>query len=156
MFKSRLHPTVLVLATSLVSGSVQMMGQDAGISSKLIALHDKWFKAFDNNDSDTMNTIETTNITLVMSNGYILKNFAPRKKGDVAGSGKDTYFHPEIKRTLSSVSVRQFGDSALLVGILTAESPKEKSQSAETVSFVKVSGEWKIASAQWTDLAKPQ
>ena len=91
-----------------------------------------------------------------MPNGYILKDFAPRKKGDVAGSGKDTYVHPEVKRTLSNVSVRQFGDSAVLVGILTTESPKEKSQSAETVTFVKVSHEWKIASAQWTDVAKPK
>jgi hypothetical protein len=89
-----------------------------------------------------------------MPNGYILKDFAPRKKADVAGSGKDTNFHPEIKRTLSNVSVRQIGDSAVLVGIVTTESPKEKSQSAETVSFVKVSGQWKIASAQWTDFAK--
>ena len=131
-----------------------MRGQDAGLSSELIALQDKWFKAFDNNDSDAMNTIETANITLVMPNGYILKDFAPRKKADVAGSGKDTNFHPEIKRTLSNVSARQFGDSAVLVGIVTTESPKEKSQSAQTVSFVKVSGQWKIVSAQWTDFAK--
>ena len=156
MLKLRLHPTMLVSAMFLVSGSVQMRGQDAGVSSQLIALHDKWFKAFDNNDSDTMNAIETANITLVMPDGYILKDFAPRKKGNVAGSGKDSNFHPEIKRTLSNVSVRQFGDSAVLVGVVTTESPKEKSQSAETVSFVKVSGEWKIASAQWTDLAKPK
>ena len=147
---------MLVSTIFLVSGLAQMRGQDAALNSQLIALHDRWFKAFDTNDSDTMNAIETANITLVMPNGYILKDFAPRKKADVAGSGKDTYFHPEIKRTLSNVSVRQFGDSALLVGIVTTESPKEKSQSAETVSFVKVSGQWKIASAQWTDLVKPK
>ena len=64
MFKVRLHPTILVSAMFLASGSVQMRGEDAGLSSRLIALHDKWFKAFDNNDSDTLNSIATANITL--------------------------------------------------------------------------------------------
>jgi ketosteroid isomerase-like protein len=147
MFRLPLHLATLVLALTVASGSVKLWGQDEGLSSQLIAIHDKWFKAFDNHDSDTMNMIETRNITIVMPNGYIARNFAPRKK-------TETQFEPDTKRTLSNVTVRQFGDSALLVGIVTTESPKEKSQSAETIAFVKVSGEWKIASAQWTDINK--
>jgi ketosteroid isomerase-like protein len=56
----------------------------------------------------------------------------------------------QATRALSDVTVRQFGDTAILTGILTTKSPKESSQEATTVVFVHSAGKWKIASAQWS------
>jgi len=47
----------------------------------------------------------------------------------------------------------EFGDTALLTGILTSKDLKDPKQSdinATTVVFVKADGKWKVASAQWT------
>jgi hypothetical protein len=54
---------------------------------------------------------------------------------------------------LSNVSVRRFGDAAVLTGILKSKAAKEKEKEATTVVFVQSSGKWKIASAQWTPVA---
>ena len=52
----------------------------------------------------------------------------------------------------NEVSVRRFGDTAILTGILTTKSQKENSRDATTVVFVRSSGKWKIASAQWSPI----
>ena len=48
------------------------------------------------------------------------------------------------------MSVRRFGDTAILTGVLTTKSAKENSKRGTTVVFVQSSGMWKIASAKWT------
>jgi hypothetical protein len=57
---------------------------------------------------------------------------------------------PQTGRTLSNVSVRRFGDTAILTGILTTTSVSETSREATTVVFARSFGKWKIASAQWS------
>ena len=67
-----------------------------------------------------------------------------------AESGPAAKARSAVKRTLSEVSVRRFGDAAILTGVLTSTSPKENEKEATTVVFVQSTGRWKIASAQWT------
>jgi ketosteroid isomerase-like protein len=126
-----------------VSGMAQ--NTDDSLRTQLETVHAKWLAAFEGADIATMNAIETRNIVLVLPDGFVVKNFSPRKSGELQA-------HPEMKDTLSTVSVRRFGDTAVLVGMATSQSPKETLRSAETVIFVLESGQWKIASAQWTDL----
>jgi ketosteroid isomerase-like protein len=138
---------LIVVALALLpslSGATQ--NADNSLRTQLETLHSRWFTAFRNADIATMNQIETKNIVLVMPTGFVIKDFSPRKKGDIDA-------HPEIKDTLSDAYTRRFGDTAILVGIVTSQSPKETSQTAETVVFVLISGEWKISSAQWTSVA---
>ena len=138
------------LATAVLAlvGSLSLTAQepDKALQTQLETLHAKWFKAFESADIATMNQIETKNIELVMPDGFVVRNFSPRKIGDLQA-------HPETHNLLSGVSVRRFGEVAILVGMLTTQTPKETSRSAETVVFVLNTGEWKIASAQWTDVA---
>ena len=110
---------VLAVALALLS-SLSGLAQNAGDSlrTQLEGLHAKWFTAFRSADIVTLNRMETNNIVLVMPDGFVIKNFSPRKNGDLKAD-------PAVKDTLSRVTVRRFGDSAVLVGILTSESPKE-------------------------------
>jgi hypothetical protein len=87
--------------------------------------------------------IEMDNLILVMPNGTIWRKPGPR-------AGKQRKLDPQSERTLSDVVVRRFGDSAVLTALLTSKLNNEKSKSAETVVFVQSSGQWKIASVQWT------
>jgi ketosteroid isomerase-like protein len=64
--------------------------------------------------------------------------------------GEQKKHDSQIERTLSDVTVRRFGDTAILTGILATKSGKENSQEATTVVFLQSSGKWKIASAQWS------
>jgi ketosteroid isomerase-like protein len=139
----RLLAVGLALLSSL-SGLAQ--NADDSLRTQLEGLHAKWFTAFRSADIATMNQMETNNIVLVMPDGYVIQDFSPRKNGDLKAD-------PAVKDTLSRVTVRRFGDTAVLVGILTSESPKETSRAAETVIFVLNSGQWKISSAQWTSVA---
>ena len=103
----------------------------------------KWFKAFANGDGTTMDRMEMDNLALVMPIGFIWSKTEARE-------GKQRKLDPQTERTLSDVSVRRFGDTAVLTGILTTKSPNENEKGATTVVFVQSSGNWKIASAQWT------
>ncbi len=137
---------MVVVVTLLASLPAVAQEADNLVRTQLEAVHAKWFTASESADTATMNQIETRNIELVMPDGFVIRDFSPRKNGDLKA-------HPETKNFLSGVSVRRFGDTAVLVGILTTQSPDKTSRSAETVVFVLNSGEWKISSAQWTDVA---
>jgi ketosteroid isomerase-like protein len=123
--------------------------QDLGgnLHSELAALHAKWFKAFDWHDAATMNQMETKNLVLVMPDGFVIALDKPR-------TGTMLKTDPGIERTLSKVSVRRFGDTAILTGTLTTRSVKENSRESTTVVFVETPQGWKIASAQWTTIKK--
>lgn len=136
----------MVLALGLffgISGIAQNV--DDSLRKQLETVHAKWLAAFEGADIATMNEIEIRNIVLVLPDGFVAKNFGPRKRGTLPA-------HPEMKDTLSTVSMRRFGDTAVLVEMATSQSPKETLRSAETVIFVFESDQWKIASAQWTDV----
>jgi hypothetical protein len=134
----------IVLLALLWSIPLTAQDSEAGLRKELEALHAKWFKAFDWHDVVTMNQIEMKNLILVMPDGAIIA------LQDKPRSGSPLKADPGIERTLSSVSVRRFGNTAVLTGILTTKSPKDTSQDATTIVFVEYSGSWKIASAQWT------
>ena len=112
---------------------------DAHLQSDLEALHAKWFKAFDGGDAATMDQIEVDKLVLIMPTGLIWTKTKPR-------AGEQLKRDPQTERAVSAVSVRRFGDTAILTGILTTKSGKENAQEATTVVFVKNAGKWKIAS----------
>jgi len=141
-----MRSVILIFLTLLYSTPLMAQGTDSNLRSELEALHAKWFKAFDSGDGATMDQMELDNLMLVMPVGIIFPKRTAR--GD-----NQPKLNPQTERTLSDVSVRRFGDTAILIGILTTKSPKENSKEATTVVFVQSSGKWKIASAQWTPVA---
>jgi len=91
------------------------------------------------------------NLTLVMPDGTVWKKTEPRAKTEKART-------PDTARTLTDVTVREFGDTALLTGMLVTKDlkdPKLSDSNATTVVFVKNDGKWKVASAQWTPKTPP-
>lgn len=138
-----MRSALVIFLIALCCISVVAQDADANLQSDLEALHAKWFKAFDGGDGATMDQIEVDKLTLVMPTGLI---WAKPK----ARAGEQLKRDPQTERALSAVSVRRFGDTAILTGILTTKSGKENSQEATTVVFVRNAGKWKIASAQWT------
>ena len=132
----------LVCLTPLITQAA-----DSNLQSELEAMHAKWFKAFDSGDGATMDQMEMDKLVLIMPTGAIWAKTSPR-----AGDQQKLKVQPE--RTLSDVSVRRFGDTAILTGILTSKSAEETSREGTTVVFVQSSGKWKIASAQWSPVTE--
>jgi ketosteroid isomerase-like protein len=126
---------------------VLAQGSEDKLRNELENLHAKWFTAFDSGDGVTMDQMEVSNLVLLMPDGTIWSKTTPR-------AGSQPKLDPRTERTLSDVSVRRFGNVAVLTGILKTKSAKEKSAEATTVVFVQGSGKWKIASAQWTPATK--
>lgn len=85
-------------------------GMDGKLRSELEALHAKWFKAFDSGDGATMDQMEMDNLTLVMPARFIWPKTTAR-------AGSQPKRDPQTERTLSDVSARRFGDTAVLTGI---------------------------------------
>ena len=119
------------------------------LQTELQNLHAKWMKAYDNGDGVTMDQIEMDNLVLVMPNGEVWPKTKPR-------GTSEPKLDPATQRTLSDVSVRRFGDTAILTGTLTTKSKEENSKSGTTVVFVRNGGQWKIASAQWSEVSNPK
>ena len=142
-----MRSALLIILVVLCSIFVVAQGADANLRSDLEALHAKWFKAFDSGDGAAMDQIEMDNLTLVMPTGLIWAKTTAR-------AGQQLKRDPQTERALSAVSVRRFGDTAILTGILTTKSAKDNSQEATTVVFVKSSGKWKVASAQWSPVTE--
>jgi ketosteroid isomerase-like protein len=141
-----MRSAMLILSILLCSTILMAQAADATLRSDLEALHTKWFKAFDGGDGTTMDQMEMDHLMLIMPEGSIWTKTKPRGSEQLKRD-------PHTERTLKDVSVRRFGDTAILTGILTTKSEKEGSQDATTVVFVQSSGKWKIASAQWTPVA---
>jgi ketosteroid isomerase-like protein len=94
-----------------------------------------------------MDQVEMDRLKLVMPTGFIWAKTEAR-------AGKQPKNDPRPERKLSDVSVRRFGDTAILTGILNTKTSEENSKEATSVVFVKDSGRWKIATAQWTPVAR--
>jgi ketosteroid isomerase-like protein len=137
-----MRSAIIILLTLLYTTPLMAQGADNNLQSELEALHAKWFKAFDSGDGATMDQMEMDRLVLVMPTGFIWAKTVPR-------AGEQSKHNTQAERTLGDVSVRRFGDTAILTGILTTKSGKDNSQEATTVVFVQSSGRWKIASAQW-------
>lgn len=94
---------------------------------------------------------EASCVVLVMPDGEVWKKSEPRAKAMKART-------PDVRRELSDVTVREFGDAALLTGIVIStdsKDPKQSDRTSTTVVFVKKGGKWLVASAQWTPLVPP-
>jgi ketosteroid isomerase-like protein len=138
-----MRTAMAILLSLLCSTPVVAQGADANLQSELQAMHTQWFKAFDSGDGAVMDQMEMDKLMLVMPTGFIWTKTTPR-------AGEQPKHKSQTERTLSDVSVRRFGDTAILTGILTSKSQGENSREATTVVFVQNSGKWKIASAQWS------
>ena len=140
---------VFVALTVLLSmpGFGQATASD--LQTELQNLHAKWMTAYDTGDGVTMDQMEIDNLVLVMPTGEVWPKTKPR-------GTSEPKLDPTTQRTLSDVSVRQFGDTAILTGTLTSKSKEENSKSGTTVVFVRNGGQWKIASAQWSEVSNPK
>lgn len=139
-----LKSLTLLLVTLISSLAATAQTGNGNLKSDLEAMHAKWFKAYDAGDGATMDKMEAANLVLIMPTGQTWTKDGPREqwKGQAG-----------LQRTLSNVAVRQFGDIAILTGVVTTTGAKEKDdngQEATTVVFVRSAGDWKISSAQWT------
>ena len=110
---------VALTALLLMPGFGQAAGSD--LQTELQNLHAKWMEAYDNGDGVTMDQIEMDNLVLVMPTGEVWPKTKPR-------GTSEPKLDPTTQRTLSDVSVRQFGDTAILTGTLTAKSKAENSK----------------------------
>ncbi|MGB9156707.1 MAG: DUF4440 domain-containing protein, partial [Chthoniobacterales bacterium] len=54
--------------------------------------------------------------------------------------------------TLSNAQVRQFGNSAILTGVVTIKDGEESTRSSATVVWIRRNNQWLVASAQWSDI----
>jgi ketosteroid isomerase-like protein len=138
-----MRTAMVILLSLMCSTLVVAQGADANLESELQVMHAQWFKAFDSGDGATMDQMEMDKLMLVMPTGFIWTKTTPR-------AGEQPKHKSQTERTLSDVSVRRFGNTAILTGILTSKSEAENSREATTVVFVQDSGKWKIASAQWS------
>jgi ketosteroid isomerase-like protein len=118
---------------------------DASLRSQLESIHARWYHAYDNGDAAAMNKLEVDDVALVMPTGEVWIKSAPR-------TAHETSPAPGTRHVLSDVTVRRFGDTAILTAVHTATSNNETSRVGTTVVFVRVSGTWKIASVQWTPI----
>jgi ketosteroid isomerase-like protein len=142
-----MRTAILVLSILLCSMAVLAQSAEANLQSELEALHAKWFKAFDGGDGATMDQLEAPDLTLVMPTGPIWHKTKARASEQLKPN-------PKAVRTLEDVSVRRFGDAAILTGVLNTKSGEENVSQATTVVFIQRSGRWLIASAQWTPVAE--
>ena len=143
----QLRAAALILAVTF-SCLAQTGSND--LTAELVSLHNQWFTAFDKGDGATMDHMELPNLVLVNADR---KGTIWPKPGPRTGKQKPT----GASRTLTNATVRQFGDTAILTGILTTKqggSPEDKAST--TVVWVRQSGKWLVASAHWSDVASTQ
>jgi len=103
------------------------------------------FNAFNKGDGATMDKLEIPNLILVNTDGTggIWKKNGPR-----AGKQKAT----GASTSLSNAQVRQFGDSAILTGVITTNQAGTSTRSSTTVVWIRKNNQWLVASAQWSDI----
>jgi ketosteroid isomerase-like protein len=147
-----MHPRLLgviaiVVLTSLPASVVaQTAGGQNTAAAQVRQVYDQWFAAFDKGDGATMDRLEVPNLVLVNPDGA---GTVWHKPGPRAGKQKPTGVK---NRGLRDVQVRQFGDLAILTGLMTAQAGSERADAASTIVFVRQSGRWLIASGQWSDV----
>src|SRR4030095_12711365 len=95
----------LLLAALLLAGPT--LAKDE-IDAELEALHTKWFAAYDRGDGASMNELEASNLVLILPDGTLFKKSEARKAHTATGV---------TSRALSNLSIRRFGDTAIMTGI---------------------------------------
>jgi hypothetical protein len=131
---------VLVLSSFIPFVALAQTGTP-DISNTIERLHEQWFTAFDKGDGATMDRMEVPNLVLVFQDGRIWQKDGPR-----AGRQKPAGV---TSRSLNKAQVRQFGDTAILTGLLTSKDQETEETVPTTVVWLRRNSEWLIASAQW-------
>lgn len=133
---------VVVLSTCLFC-----QASEDPFSARLEALHSKWFAAFDAGDWAVMDEMEMPNLVLILPNGEIIqKKTEPRTGKAPPNKG--------LTHSLENASIRQFGNAAILTGVLLTRKDIGATREPTTIVFVKSAGVWKIASAHWSAIPK--
>jgi ketosteroid isomerase-like protein len=137
--------TTLIITTIVASTSCLAQNSSNNLQRELERLHNQWFNAFDKGDGAAMDKMETPNLILINADG---KGGIWEKHGPRAGKQKPT----GNSTRLSNLQVRQFGNSAILTGVITIKDGQESARSSTTVVWVRKNNQWLIASAQWSDI----
>jgi hypothetical protein len=135
---------LMILITVILSICLFGRASKDSLAVQLQALHARWFAAYAEGDGAVMDGMEMPNLVLVMPDGYIIHKTEARAGKQRADKG--------AMRSLETVSIRQFGDAAVLTGVLVTRRGTAETREPTTVVFVKVAGVWKIASAHWSAL----
>jgi ketosteroid isomerase-like protein len=134
--------SIFVLAFSSFIPAVALSQTNTPDLNKTIErLHEQWFAAFDKGDGATMDRMEVPNLVLVFEDGTIWHKNGPR-----TGTQEPT---GATSRSLSKVQIRQFGDTAILTGLLTTKDQKTEETVPTTVVWLRRDNNWLVASAQW-------
>jgi ketosteroid isomerase-like protein len=115
----------------------------AKLRNELEGIHGRWFQAFDAGDGAAMDALEVENLVLVMPDGSVWKKPGPR-------AGKQPRRGVAPERSLNDVTVRQFGEAAILTGVRSTRTATSTENGGATVVFVRRGGTWRIASVHWS------
>ena len=107
-----------VIAITVIAATRPSTAQDSSLRQQLEAIHNEWFVAFERGDGAAMDKLEANNLVLVFQDGQIWKKSAPR-----AGNAQPTGYK---SRSLVDVEVCQFGDTAVLTGLLQSVNADSK------------------------------
>src|SRR5689334_23605935 len=132
-----MRPCQILAAAILTSLALTAHGDTPKSTADLKALHAAWFDAFDRGDGAKMDQMETPNLVLVMPDGEVWHKNEPRAKAMKART-------PDTKRELADVTVREFGDTALLTGTVTSTDTKDPKQSDTDATTVVRSEERRV------------
>jgi ketosteroid isomerase-like protein len=135
----------IIVATVVTATSCLAQNLSNTLQRDLEQLHNQWFNAFEKGDGATMDKLEMRNLILVNADG---KGGIWKKHGPRAGKQKPT----GSSTTLSDAQVRQFGDSAILTGVITVKRGRTTTRSSTTVVWVRKNNQWLVASAPWSDI----
>jgi hypothetical protein len=138
---TRRFATLVLVLSSFIPVVALAQTNTPDVSKTIERLHEQWFAAFDKGDGATMDRMEVPNLVLVFENGTLWQKNGPR-----AGRQKPTGV---TSRSLSKVQVRQFGDTAILTGILTNKDQETEETVPTTVVWLRRNSDWLVASAQW-------
>jgi len=137
--------TTIIITTVVASTSCLAQNSSNNLQPELERLHNQWFNAFDKGDGAAMDKMEIPNLILINADG---KGGIWEKHGPRAGKQKPT----GNSTRLSNLQVRQFGNSAILTGVVTIKDGQESARSSTTVVWVRKNNQWLVASAQWSDI----
>jgi hypothetical protein len=136
--------TVLAQTPERDTGAALLLDDgSAKLRSELQGIHGRWFQAFDAGDGAAMDALEVENLVLVMPDGSVWK-----KPGRRASKQPRRDVRPE--RSLNDVTVRQFGETSILTGILSTNTATAAENGGTTVVFVRRGNTWRIASVHWS------
>jgi ketosteroid isomerase-like protein len=136
--------TTIIITTVVASTSCLAQNSSNNLQRELERLHNQWFNAFDKGDGAAMDKMEIPNLILINADG---KGGIWEKHGPRAGKQKPT----GNSTRLSNLQVRQFGNSAILTGVVTIKDGQESARSSTTVVWVRKNNQWLVASAKWSD-----